>query len=265
MGSVLGLATASRLCAHHAAPRIDETPRRLTAQIRGGFAIAFAFAVVILYIIRRRPTKRICTDLVLDIYWILLTMQDVVHFCCAASWAGSIATGVRARPMMMRRIAGRVFWAVGGRAFGTGRGRLAHLLPPGHLVGLEYPMITPRDGEGKRWGGALLRPPARHGEVGGLLITTTRTQNRARLTFRVDAHIDARNRFVVAGLHEQVPSARLRLVVFRPFDVGRVVVLGDPPARRFQDAAAGSRRDTKGPAAAAAAAAAAAGEAGLLS
>jgi len=79
--------------------------------------------------------------------------------------------------------------------------------------------------------------------------------------------MDARYRFVFAGLREHVPSARPRLVVFRPFNVGRVVVLKDPPARGFQDAAAGSRRDTKGPAAAAAAAAAAgaAAGAGLLS
>jgi len=77
------------------------------------------------------------------------------------------------------------------------------------------------------------------------------------------------------------PEPAVRLV-FRAFNVDRVVVLRDPTARGFQDAAAGSRRDTGDPAAAAAvvaagtrrdtagpssaaAAGAGAGEVGLLS
>jgi len=38
-------------------------------------------------------------------------------------------------------------------------------------------------------------------------------------------------------------------MVVRPFNVGRVVVLTDPPARGFRAAAAGTQRATKGPAA----------------
>jgi len=72
---------------------------------------------------------------------------------------------------MMRRAAGRVLEALGGRDAGFGRGRLAHLLPPVVVVGLEVSSLTPREGE--RWGGARLRPSARHGEVEGLLRTAT--------------------------------------------------------------------------------------------
>jgi len=64
---------------------------------------------------------------------------------------------------MFRRVAGQI---LGGRDVGCGRGcgRLARLLPP-VVVGLESSVITPRDGAGKRWGGALLsRRDARLGE-----------------------------------------------------------------------------------------------------
>ena len=80
---------------------------------------------------------------------------------------------------MMRRVAGRVLLEVlGRRDAGIGRGRLAHLLPP-VVVGLESSVVTPRDGEGKRWGGALLRRrDARHGEVEGFLrMSTTYVQS----------------------------------------------------------------------------------------
>ena len=123
----------------------------------------------------------------------------------------------------MRRVTGWFVGAIGTRDAGFVRGRLAHLLPP-VVVGLEPSVISPREAERQRWGSALLRPSAHHGEVEGLLMTTTRMQNRARLTCRVDAHIDARNRFVVAGLRERVPSARLRLVVFRPFKILRATL-----------------------------------------
>ena len=74
---------------------------------------------------------------------------------------------------MMLRVAGRVLGAVGGRNAGIGRGRLAHLLPP-VVVGLEPSVISPRERERERWGGALLRQrDARHGEVEGLLKTST--------------------------------------------------------------------------------------------
>ena len=76
----------------------------------------------------------------------------------------AFATDARERPsMMMQRVVGRVLLALGGRDAGFGRGRLAHLLPP-VVVGLRSSVITPRDGEGKRWGGALLR---RRDEVEG--------------------------------------------------------------------------------------------------
>jgi hypothetical protein len=80
---------------------------------------------------------------------------------------------------MMRRVAGRVLEALGGRDAGFGRGRLAHLLPPVVVVGLESIAITPREREHERerWGGPLLRPSARLGEVEGLLTTTTREHN----------------------------------------------------------------------------------------
>jgi hypothetical protein len=78
--------------------------------------------------------------------------------------------------------------------------------------------------------------------------------------------MDARYRFMLAGLREDVPRSDYDLlVVFRPFNVGRVVVVSDPPARGFRAAAAGSRRDTAELTAAAAAAAGAAAGAGLLS
>jgi hypothetical protein len=69
--------------------------------------------------------------------------------------------------------------------------------------------------------------------------TPTRTQNGARRTFRdgcshrrADAHVDARTQF--AGeysrpSYEHVVSAPN--VGFRPFNVGRVVVLNDPRGR----------------------------------
>ena len=164
--------------------------------------------------------------------------------------------------MMMRRVAGRVLLqALGGRDAGFGRGRLAHLLPP-IVLGLESSVITPRDGEGKRWGGALLR---RRDEVEGWLITTTQTQKTARLTFRVDyygrgRHVDP----VRGGQTGHVPSALQSHRGFLVHSTSVDVVISDPSARGFQAQAAGSRRDTKGPAAAAAAAAGAAG-AGLLS
>jgi len=88
---------------------------------------------------------------------------------------------VRARPkMMMRRVAGGVLEAVGGRGVGLGRGRLAQVLPPVVVVGLESLLaITPqeRERERERWGGGLLRPSARLGEVEWLLRTTTREHN----------------------------------------------------------------------------------------
>jgi hypothetical protein len=85
-----------------------------------------------------------------------------------------IPTDAHTRPRMMLRVAGKVLGALGMRDAGTGRGRLAHLLPP-VVVGLQPSVISPRERERQRWGGALLRPSARHGEVEGLLITTTRT------------------------------------------------------------------------------------------
>jgi len=54
------------------------------------------------------------------------------------------------------------------------------------------------------------------------------------------------------------------IFVHSRFNVDRVVVLVDPPTRGFRAAAAGMRRDTKGPAAAAAAAAGAAEGLGTL-
>ena len=51
-------------------------------------------------------------------------------------------------------------------------------------------------------------------KAGGLLRSTTRPQNGARLTFRVDAHIGARTRFMVARpSYERVPLARLWVFV----------------------------------------------------
>jgi hypothetical protein len=70
---------------------------------------------------------------------------------------------VRVKPKMIRRVAGQLLEAVGGRGVGLGRGRLAQLLPP-VVVGLQSSVMTPRDGDGKRWGGALLR---RRDEVEG--------------------------------------------------------------------------------------------------
>ena len=52
--------------------------------------------------------------------------------------------------------------------------------------------------------------------AGGLLGTTTRTQNGARLTCRADAHTDARTRFMVEysrPSYEHVPTARLCVFV----------------------------------------------------
>jgi len=49
-------------------------------------------------------------------------------------------------------------------------------------------------------------------KAGGSLRITTLTQNEAQLTFRVDAHVDARTRFVVEyskPSYEHVPLARL--------------------------------------------------------
>ena len=65
----------------------------------------------------------------------------------------------------MRRVAGRVFEAVGrcDVGFGRGRLRLAHVLPPA-VVGLESSAMPPHEREGGRWGGALLR---RRDEVEG--------------------------------------------------------------------------------------------------
>ena len=80
---------------------------------------------------------------------------------------------------MMRRVAEQVREAVGGRGVGLGRGRLAEVLPPVVVVGMESLAITQRERERERerWGGALLRPSARLGEVKGLLRTTTREHN----------------------------------------------------------------------------------------
>ena len=51
-------------------------------------------------------------------------------------------------------------------------------------------------------------------EAGGVLRTMSRMHTGARLTFRVDAHIDARARFVVARpSFEHVSSARFRVFV----------------------------------------------------
>jgi len=66
---------------------------------------------------------------------------------------------------MMRRVAGKILHALGGRDAGLGRARLAHQLPPVVAVGLVS-SVTPR-GERERWG--PLRRDARHGEVEGLL------------------------------------------------------------------------------------------------
>jgi hypothetical protein len=95
----------------------------------------------------------------------------------------------------MCRVAGKIVNAFGGRGAGLGRARLAHHLPPVVAVGLVS-SVSPR-GERERWGGPALRHDARHGEVEGLLRTTTRRPHGARLTFRLDAHIAARTRFVV--------------------------------------------------------------------
>ena len=57
---------------------------------------------------------------------------------------------------MMRRAAVRILEALAGRDAGFGRRRLARLLPP-TVVGLDSSALTPRDGEGQHWGGALLR------------------------------------------------------------------------------------------------------------
>ena len=84
---------------------------------------------------------------------------------------------------MMRRVAGQVLRAaLGGRDAGVGRARLAHPLPPVVVVvGLgQGSSVTPRERE--RWVGALpRRRDARHGEVEGLLRTST-TFVRSRLT-----------------------------------------------------------------------------------
>jgi len=66
----------------------------------------------------------------------------------------------------MRRAVERALQALGGRDAGFGRGRLTHLLPP-IFVGLEsLSVMAPSDGEGKRWGGALLsRRDEHHGGV----------------------------------------------------------------------------------------------------
>jgi len=120
---------------------------------------------------------------------------------------------------------------------------------------------------GERWGGRgpPLRRDARHGEVERLLRTTTRTPHGARLTYPVDDHIAAWTPFVVEYPDHRMSTCLGGLtVVFRPVNVGRVVVLTDPSARGFRAAAAGSRADTMGPAAAAAAAAGAAEGVGTL-
>ena len=71
------------------------------------------------------------------------------------------------------------------------------------------------------------------GEAGGLLRTTSRTHNGARRTFRVDAHTDARTRFVVARpWYEHAPSARFRVFFHSTSVESLFVVLKDPPARR---------------------------------
>jgi hypothetical protein len=88
------------------------------------------------------------------------------HFFCAADLIGGEEDRdwrLRVRPMMIRHVAGRVLEAVGGRGMWSGRGRLAQLLPP-VVLGLQSSVMTPRDGDGKRWGGALLR---RRDEVEG--------------------------------------------------------------------------------------------------
>jgi hypothetical protein len=63
---------------------------------------------------------------------------------------------------MMRRVAGKLMLAFGGRDAGWGRARLAHQqLPPVVVVGLaSASSALPRDCE--RWGGAPLRRDARY-------------------------------------------------------------------------------------------------------
>ena len=99
--------------------------------------------------------------------------QSLRH--AAAVLLRGIATGAHTRPrLLMLCVAGRVLRAVGGRDAGFGRGRLAHLLPPDVVVGLESSVISPRERERERLGGALLRRrDARHGEVEGFLRTST--------------------------------------------------------------------------------------------
>jgi hypothetical protein len=71
--------------------------------------------------------------------------------------------GVFAWPRLMRRVAGPVLEALGGRDAGFGRGRLARLIPPVAVVGVVPSVINAR--EGRRWGGAhLSRRGARLGE-----------------------------------------------------------------------------------------------------
>jgi len=78
--------------------------------------------------------------------------------------------------------------------------------------------------------------PREQDKAGGVLRTTTRTHSRARRTFTVDAHADARTRartrFVVEYIrpsYERVPSARFQVVVHSTSV--EFVVLSDPGTR----------------------------------
>jgi len=95
-----------------------------------------------------------------------------------------------------------------------------------------------RDGDGGR-GASRSRLLPTTSEAGGLLRTPTRTHNGARRTFRVDAHTDVRDSVRGGVLQTVVWACTVRrgdpglywVVFFRPFNVGRVGFLGDPPAR----------------------------------
>ena len=66
-------------------------------------------------------------------------------------------------------------------------------------------------------GAAILGRALHIGVAGGVLRTRTRSHNGARLTFRVDAHTDARARFVVESSipsYAHVPSARFQGIVY---------------------------------------------------